>query len=139
MHRIGHTRANDLQGLADGARGASEVDPGPLVGTWLNFDPATRGVVKVVVSDRGGVFAVRAYGACSPQPCDWGEVRADAFAGGVGLREGVGFRAFYDFGFLETIVAAYLNKRLLVVDTYNTFKDDSGRPNYFFRDHFYLH
>jgi len=38
---------------------------------------------------------------------------------------------------METVLAAYLNKRILVVDCYNTFKDGSGRCNYFFRDHFY--
>jgi hypothetical protein len=53
------------------------------------------------------------------------------------LREGAAFKARYDFGFMETFLAAYLNKRILVLDSYNTFRDHSRRSNYFERDHFH--
>src|SRR5207237_8456281 len=84
-----------------------------------------------------GRVAVRACGALPDAANDWGAVEACAFAGGIEVHDGIGFKAFYDFGFMETVLAAYLNKRILVVDSYNTFKDGSGRCNYFFRDHFY--
>jgi hypothetical protein len=113
------------------------VDPAPLTGTWVNFDRATRGVVRVVIAETEGAFTVRAYGACEPEPYDWGEVRGEVFAAGITEHEAVGFKSFYDFGFMETFLAAYLNKRLLVLDSYNIFKDGSGRSQYFFRDHLY--
>ena len=80
---------------------------------------------------------MQAFGAGESSEIDWGTVQGQAFAASVDGVEGVAFRAFYDFGFLETLVAAYLNKRILVVDTYNTFKDNPERANYFSRDHFY--
>ena len=124
---------------------APAVDPGPLVGTWVSFDAATRGLVRVVVTQRGGRLAVRAFGASSPAPQDWGEVPGEAFAGGVDGVEGgdrgggaaVGFTARYRFGFVDVLLAAYLNRRLLVVDCYAVFGDGSGRSSYFARDHFY--
>lgn len=80
---------------------------------------------------------VQSFGAWESSSIDWGTIHGQAFAGNVGTLASVGFKAFYNFSFLQTHVAAYLNKRILVVDTYNTFKDDSERFNYFLRDHFY--
>ena len=117
--------------------GAGVVDPTPLVGTWHSTDKATRGIVKLILTEREGALIVRAYGACEPEPCDWGEARGEVFAAGVSDYQAVGFKSFYDFGFMETFLAAYLNKRLLVLDSYNVFKDGSGRSQYFFRDHLY--
>jgi hypothetical protein len=47
------------------------------------------------------------------------------------------FRATYDFGFLETRLEANLSLGLLVIANLNTFRDDSGRSNYFSREFFY--
>jgi hypothetical protein len=132
-----YTRANDRPEVAGLPPARRRVDAAPLTGTWVNFDKATRGIVRVVLAEKEGAFVVRAYGACAPEPCDWGEVRGEVFAAGIAQGEAVGFKSFYDFGFMETLLAAYLNKRLLVLDSYNVFKDGSGRSRYFFRDHLY--
>ena len=137
MEPIKFTRLNDLPESAARVRTEAAVDPSPLLGTWLSTNRATRGIVKLVLSEAGGDFNVRAYGACEPSPVEWGPVVGATFAGGAGLASAVGFRAFYEFGFMQTTLAAYLNKRILVVDAYNTFKDGTGRRNYFSRDHFY--
>jgi len=145
------SRAKDAprDAAARSAAPAPAVDASPLVGTWVSFDAATRGLVRVVVARRGGRLTVRAFGASSPAPQDWGEAEGDAFAGGVdgvGGVEGVdgvggpaavGFTARYRFGFVDALLAAYLNRRLLVVDCYSVFGDGSGRSSYFSRDHFY--
>ena len=117
---------------------AAAVDLAPLLGTWVNFDPGSTGLARVETAQRGGALAVRAFGAGVDGPCDWGEIRADAFTGGVGLRTAVAFTAVYDLGFARVRLAAYLNIRLLVVDAYSTFHDGSGRSPYFQRDHFYV-
>ena len=122
----------------DGAvEGLHRIDSSPLVGTWINFDRDTRGIVRIIVTSDDERLQLHVFGACSPEPCDWGAVTASAFAESVSAHHAVGFRAFYDFGFLESMLAAYLNKRLLVVDAYNQFRDGSGRSPYFLRDHFY--
>ena len=113
------------------------VDSSPLVGTWINTDKATGGIAKLILSQEGNSFFVQAFGACAPSPCDWGRVEGRVYSLGVSLQAGAAFEALYDFGFMETFLAAYLNKRILVVDSYNTFKDGSGRLKYFHRDHFH--
>jgi hypothetical protein len=134
MESLKHTRTNDLP--KEGRMDDAMIDASPLLGTWINMDVTSGGIVKIVLSGEGGATKVRAFGACSPELCDWGEANAAAYSIGVGSKAAVGFEAVYDFGFMETLLAAYLNKRLLVVDSYNTFKDGSNRSRYFFRDHF---
>ncbi|HEV8579313.1 MAG TPA: hypothetical protein VGX68_09550 [Thermoanaerobaculia bacterium] len=116
---------------------ATATDLAPLVGTWVNFDVASRGIARVEIADRDGELIVRAWGTGSPEPCDWGETVGEAFTDGVALHAAVAFRAVYDFGALRVMLACYLNKRLLVVDAYSVFQDGSGRSPYFQRDHFY--
>ena len=137
MKSLEFARLSDLPVAVDQLKAEAAVDSSPLVGTWHSTNQATRGIVKLVLSNRDSILMVQAFGSGGSSPLDWGPVQGAAFAGGVGLGEGVGFKSFYDFGFMQTLLAAYLNKRILVVDAYNTFKDDSGRFNYFFRDHFY--
>ena len=48
-----------------------------------------------------------------------------------------GFLAVYDFDFMQMSLAANMNKGLLIIASYNTFRDGSGRSNYFSREFFY--
>lgn len=137
MESLAFTRANDLTEAVDRPSGRATIDLSPLVGTWHSTNKATRGIIKLILSDHDGILTVQSFGAWESSAIDWGTIHGQAFAGSVGMLESVGFKASYDFAFLKTQVAAYLNKRILVVDTYNTFKDDSRRFNYFLRDHFY--
>jgi hypothetical protein len=51
-----------------------------LIGNWKNINPATRDLVRVEITDAGGAINVHAWGACSPNPCDLGTVKAVPFA-----------------------------------------------------------
>lgn len=137
MATINFTRAEDQLSAENGQGGGATVDPSPLVGTWLNTDKRTRGIAKLVLTQNDGALKVHAFGACDPAPCDWGEVQGDAFSSGVGSPEGMAFTALFDFGFMETFLAVYLKGGILVLDSFNTFKDDSGRSNYFSREFFH--
>jgi len=114
---------------------AAPIDPSPLLGEWLNYDVASRNISQLTLAQRGDDIALRITGV---PDIDWGETIAYPFALTVDGGEAVAFKAAYDFGFVTIAVLAYLNKRLLVVDAYSTFNDDSGRSSYFARDHFYL-
>jgi hypothetical protein len=135
MSELRFTRAEDLPKAVHKQTGA--VNPAPLVGTWLNTDKASPGIVKLILSARDGALVVRAFGACKPSPCDWGEVDGLVYSDGVDSNEGMAFTASYRFGFLETILAVYLKSGILVLDSFNAFKDDSGRSDYFSREFFY--
>jgi hypothetical protein len=114
---------------------AQSIDPSTLIGEWANYDVASRNIARLTVARRSDDVILRVTGV---PDVEWGETTAYSFALTVAGGEAVAFKAAYDFGFLRTAILAYLNKRLLVVDAYSTFHDDSGRSSYFVRDHFYL-
>lgn len=134
MAELQSVRADDRLGSAAPAGG---IDVSPLLGTWWATDKATESVVEIELAERAGGFVVHAFGACAPAPCDWGERPAVAYAAAVGSRAAMAWSAVYDFGFMETILAAYMKGGILVLDTFNTFKDGSGRANYFTREFFH--
>jgi hypothetical protein len=113
-----------------------EVKPLPitlpsLIGTWVNVNPATRDIVKVVLTNNGGALGVHAYGACTPTPCDWGEVTGQSYSASVAGGAAVAFSANYQFGFKRTILTGHLAGEQLIVDDFNVFEDGSGRAAYF--------
>jgi hypothetical protein len=131
------TRVRDR--LPDGGiRVVRPIDLRPLLGGWVNYNENSTGIDRVYIDDWEGTPTVRVFGACRPASLDWGEVAGAAFADGVEGHHAVGLTASYDLDFAQVLLAAYLNKRLLVVDAYSMFTDGSGRANYFQRDHFYL-
>ena len=104
---------------------------GSLVGTWVNVNAATRDIVKIVLTNNGGSLGVHAYGACSPTPCDWGQVRGQAYAASVAGGSAVAFTANYAFGFKNTTLTGHLNGEHMIADDFNVFEDGSGRSPYF--------
>jgi hypothetical protein len=123
--------------LAGETPGGGQVDPSPMFGTWHNTDKKTGGIVRMVMAERNGTFTVHAWAAGAPDLHDWGEVAATAHAANPHSGEGMAFSSVYNFGFVESILAAYTKSGILVLDTFNTFKDGSGRSNYFTREFFH--
>ena len=102
-----------------------------LVKTWVNTDPATRGMVKIVIAAAGGGVSAHAFGACTPTPCDWGTVPGKVFSANVSSSTGIAFTAHYSFGFKNTTVTGHLNGKNLIVETFDEFTDGSARNNYY--------
>jgi len=102
-----------------------------LVGTWENCDPATRGLVRIVIAASGGGITVHAFGACVPTPCDWGPVPGLSYAADVSSSTSVAFSANYKFDFVETILTGVLDRGSLVVESFEHFVDGSGRSDYY--------
>ena len=132
METITYVRAQD--GLhADGP-----IDLSSHLGNWINTNTASRGIVEVILSSNEGALAVQAFGACDPSPCDWGRARdVVACAAGPDSRQLMGFTAEYDFCFLEMRLEANLSKGLLIIASFNTFRDGSERSDFFSREFFF--
>ena len=109
----------------------------PLLGSWFNCDTATGEILRLDLLERDGGLALRAFGADEPGPVDWGEAPAVPHVQALGSREVTGFTAHYDFGFMETRIAANVKYGVLVIQSYNHFRDDSERPCYFTREFFH--
>jgi hypothetical protein len=86
-----------------------------------------------VLGNKGATLTVQGFGSCSPTPCDWGVVEGIAYGESVVATEAIAFSARYDFSFKETIVTGHLDNGTLIVETFDKFKDGSGRSNYYSR------
>ena len=113
------------------------IDLAPIIATWINTHTASRGIVKVVLSNNEGALAVQAFGACDPSPCDWGERTPAVFAENVGSRTAKTISVVYDFGFMETSLQVFTKLGVMVVAVFTRFKDGSSRADYFDREFFY--
>jgi hypothetical protein len=124
---------------------SAELAPSPaiLVGNWVNNNSGSRGIVRVQLrplsggAQNGMNLAVRAFGSCTPTPCDWGWVRGASFSRSVSAVRGIAFSARYVESFKETWLVGYLSGATLVVESFNRFTDGSNRFNYFSRDFFH--
>jgi hypothetical protein len=115
------------------------MDISALLGTWINTNRKARGIAQVVLStDDDGQLMVHTFGADAPMLYDWGAVHADVvYAENLQSHAGMAFTARYDFDFLQAHLQGNLNLGLLVLASFNTFTDDSGRSDYFAREFFY--
>lgn len=113
------------------------IDLSTFVGTWVNTKKDTTGFVKLIISEGDRKLVLRAFGSSEPEPSDWGEVEAYAFSDRVDSRNGRAFSASYDTGSIEVAMQGNLNLGLLVLVTFNRFKDGSSRTNYINREFFH--
>ena len=104
-----------------------------FAGSWTNVDPNTSGITKLDITVMGTSAQVQGWGRCHPTDCDWGTVQAQAFASGVSsdiLSGADTLIAVFDAGFSETTLVIKPAGNRLNVDSYDRFKDNSGRSNY---------
>ncbi|MDD1760753.1 MAG: hypothetical protein LUQ59_00825 [Methanothrix sp.] len=103
-----------------------------FAGSWNNVDPNTSGITKIEIAASGTSAQVHVWGRCHPSDCDWGTVKAQAFASSVSsdLAGADTLIAVFDSGFSETTLVMELSGNTLIVDSYDRFTDGSGRSNY---------
>lgn len=106
-------------------------------GDWATTNNASRGIVRAKITRANNALIVHVFGASANGPVDWGAVPAEVFADAPNSTRIRAFHAFYDFGFMETHIQAKTEKAVLVLASFNRFKDQSGRANYFSRE--FLH
>ena len=114
------------------------LDASALTGTYINSNPQTNGIARMVVSEGAGGLRLRVYAVGPDEEIDWGETELAVFSSGPASRAAAGFTCRYDFGFAETRLQAMVMKGLLVLSQFHHFKDDSGRADYFVREYYAL-
>jgi hypothetical protein len=103
-------------------------------GEWESTNPATRGISRISIRQEDKGLRVHAFWAFDPEPKDWGAVTAEVFTDAAHSHRMRAFRAIYDFGFMESLLQAKTEKGVLVIASFNRFKDGSGRASYFSRE-----
>ena len=119
------------------------ADDGPLdlsafPGTWVNSNPLTSGIARIVMEEDEGRLSLQVYAIGPDGLIDWGKTEVAPFTASPSSRVGSGFTCVYDFGFAETELQAMLLKGLMVLAQLHRFKDASGRMDYFVREYFAL-
>jgi len=128
------TRKDDI---SDHLPEVLQYDAGRWLGTWHNTLVETRHIQRLEILEKDSKYYIRVFGACDPEPCDWGTAELSLFNSGVSTQHTEGFTALYDLGFCETQLSALEKQNVLVISTYTTFKDESRRHNYYLREFYY--
>ena len=110
-----------------------------LIGRWINTNPDTQGISECVIKQDGDVFIVDVLGAGSDDPIQWPTCRTRPLAN---LEEEAGQRAFalsarFDFEFMTAETYIRVNKGVLVIVLFASFRDGSKRSDYVNREFFY--
>lgn len=118
------------------AGGPSDVSA--LLGTWVNSNPDTNGIARMLLAEEGGRLTVEVRAIGPDGLISWGAVEAEVFTSSPSSRVAAGFACLYDFGFAETRLQAMILKGLAVLAQVHSFKDGSGRADYFVREYYAL-
>jgi hypothetical protein len=120
------------------AHATGPIDIRAFPGTWLNSNPDSTGIARVVMFERSADLLLQVFGIGPTGLIDWGTTGADVFTSSPSSRVAAGFTCVYDFGFVETRLQGMTMKGLLVLAQLHLFKDQSGRADYFVREYFSL-
>ena len=114
------------------------TDVQALTGVWINSNPNTSGIARMVMSESKGKLSLQTFAVGPNGLIDWGTTDVKLFAGQPNSQVAAGFTCLYDFGFAETELQGMIMKGLLVLAQFHRFKDDSKRADYFVREYYGL-
>ena len=101
-----------------------------IEGEWVNVNPNTRGVTRLVISKTKSGWGVDAWGRCHPQECVWSPAILNPVGSSV---EDFSFNrglAIWNAGIASRYVSIVLNRGRLITEIITIFSDRSGRANF---------
>lgn len=113
------------------------LDAASLAGLWVGADRHTMSVEAIDIVQRDDACVLRVAGGDTAGARDWGEVEAMTHAADVDKMAAIGATARYDFGFLDTTLTFFAKSGIIILCTFNRWKDGSGRADYFTREFLY--
>ena len=117
---------------------STALDTHALPGVWINSNPNTTGIARMVMSESDEGLSLQVFAVGPEGLIDWGSAGVKVFAGLPTSRVGAGFTCSFDFGFAETELQGMIMKGLLVLAQFHRFKDNSKRADFFVREYFAL-
>jgi len=130
---IGHLNPS----LSDGS--SKSLDASRLTGRWVNTSRETGGIAECLIERSGERFKLTLLAVGAGEQIPWPEVEVSGLAN---LEEEAGQRAYalaaeFNHGFMRSRVYIRVNKGVLVIVLFNSFRDQSGRSDYVTREFFY--
>ena len=134
-NKLEYSRKDDVKEL-EHLNWGSDLEE--ILGLWTNTNSNTGHIVKVEITFENGNYYIHAHGAGLEEGelVDWGKVKCEVYYSDISSNSIAGIEAICDFGFMETKMAALIKYGILVIQTYNAFKDKSNRSNYLLREFF---
>jgi hypothetical protein len=118
--------------------GAAPIDLSALHGMWVNSNPDSSGIARMVISGTNGYLTLQVSAIGPDGLIDWGTADITILTSAPSSNVAAGFTCRYDFGFVEIRLQAMILKGLIVLAELHRFKDDSKRVDYFVREYFAL-
>ena len=112
------------------------IDASALTGIWVNSNPDSHGIARMVISECNGNVTLQVFAIGPGGLIDWGTADVTVFASAPSAKVSAGMTCCYDFGFVEVRLQGMLLKGLMVLAELHNFKDDSKRVDYFVREYF---
>jgi hypothetical protein len=97
-----------------------------LSGAWRNDNSKTRGITRLELQQNGDLIVVHAWGACSPQDCDWGTESGAISAGSATVA--------WDQGFVLRKMTLTPDAARLRVEVDSVYRDN--RPSHHLKEYF---
>ncbi|MEM7349972.1 MAG: hypothetical protein AAF657_04145 [Acidobacteriota bacterium] len=120
------------------AQSTESLDAGPLLGAWVSSTPGTRGIRAAEVTLAGDAIELRIRGAGDDGEIDWGTTHGELYPCTEEDRQNsICLFATYDFDCMQSELQLRVNKGVLSLTSFNTFRDASGRNDYVVRELFY--
>ena len=101
-----------------------------LAGEWVNVDPRTRGLTRLVISRSEKGWNISAWGNCHPRDCVWGSVVIAPVGSSVDDHSFYQGFAVWRAGFATKYVTLKLDNVHLQAEVITIFCDRSGRANF---------
>jgi hypothetical protein len=113
---------------------APEIDP--LLGSWINTNRTSQGIVSLRLASRNGRLTISAISTrAGSLPADWGEITADAlYSDRHDSGKIVAFTARRDFDGMTAHLQANVSLGLLIIAVFYVVHDASGRANFYARE-----
>ena len=109
----------------------SAADKQHFIGHWMNVNKGTRGIIAMAIGQQDGQTLMRAWGACTPSPCKWGQTRVSFLAPNVSSQEVMAATAVFRTNFETTRLTMRPAKgRTIIVEAMTHFTDNSGRSDH---------
>lgn len=105
------------------------------LGSWENPYKNTKGILSFDIYKKEDKTFIRVRGIAGGMlPGDWGEAELTGYAHGPEDNQAAAFKAFFDLGFSDVLLAINENKGLLVILAYINPKAGSSQSEYFIRE-----
>jgi hypothetical protein len=99
------------------------------LGEWVNIDPNTRGLTKLVVFNDGNSWRIQAWDRCHPQDCDWKAVDLLALSSAAFEKSFIYGFAEWEHGFATRYMTLSKDGEFLVVEMVTIYNGKDGRSN----------